>query len=105
VAFGVGDIVGLLRTVDRLLELEKKHGTLIEAQAKELKDLAARVTRLESREEILVAEAKGASAAVASAVAAQHLVEMAQRIGALDERTKQLAENRRPLLPEPKHDE
>jgi hypothetical protein len=44
----------LLRTVDRLLLLEKKHRDLIEAQSNKIQQLTDRMTRLEAREEILI---------------------------------------------------
>jgi hypothetical protein len=66
-----------LRTLDRLLTIEESHGKLIKKQADEMQDLRDRLTRLEAhvqaREEIMVAEAKGAAAVVASAVASQHI--------------------------------
>ena len=48
------------RTIDRLLSLETKFTALLEVQAKEIQDLKDRLTKLEAREEILIAEAKGA---------------------------------------------
>lgn len=76
--------------MDRLLNLEEKLTALIESQAKEIRALKDRVTKLESREEILIAEAKGAAAAAASAVASQHVANLAQQLGAMEERTRQL---------------
>jgi len=63
---------------------------LIEAQAKEIQVLKDRVARLEARDEILIAEAKGAAAA--SAVASQHIADLARRVGAMDERTRNLGQ-------------
>lgn len=59
---------------------------VIEAPAKEIQDLKDRVTKLEAREEILIAEAKGAAGAAASTL----VVDLARRVGMLDERTRQL---------------
>jgi hypothetical protein len=70
------------RTFDRLLTLETKHTALIEAQAKEIQALRERVAKLEAREEVLIAEAKDAAAA-ASAVASQHVAELARHVGAM----------------------
>jgi hypothetical protein len=79
-----------LRTVDRLLALEKNHRALTEKQAEEIQEIKDRLTRLEAhvqaREEILVAEAKGAAAAVASTVASQHIANIAQSLGRLQGR-------------------
>ena len=79
------------RSIDRLFQLEARHTALIEAQAKEIQDLKDRVTKLEAREEVLIAEAKGAAAATAGAVASQHVATLAREIGALDERTRRRA--------------
>jgi type IV pilus biogenesis protein CpaD/CtpE len=90
VAFNPLEWLGVARTIDRLLSLEKKHTDLIEAQAKEIQALKDRVTKLEAREEILIAEAKGAAAAAASAVASHHVADLARQMGAMDERTRHL---------------
>ena len=89
-AFGIKDFLDLARTLDRLFAAEKKHGDLIEAQARRLQDISERVARLEAREEILIVEAKAAAGTAASAAATHHLTDMAMRIGALDERTRRL---------------
>ena len=89
-AFNPLEWLKAVRAVDRLLSLEAKHTALIEAQAKEIQALKDRVTKLEAREEILIAEAKGAAAAMASAVASQHVAGLARHVGAIDERTRYL---------------
>lgn len=97
-AFNPMSWLGLVRTVDRLLELEAKHGRLIEAQSKRLDDLADRINKLEAREQVLIAEAKGAAGSAASMVASQHVSDLARHVGGLDERVRRLeAENRGPL--------
>jgi hypothetical protein len=89
-AFSPRTWLDTVRTLDRLFALEKNHRALIEKQAEELQDLKDRLTTLEAhvhaREEILVAEAKGAAAAVASAVASQHIAGIAQSLGRLQGR-------------------
>jgi VIT1/CCC1 family predicted Fe2+/Mn2+ transporter len=79
-----------VRTVDRLINMEESHRKLIDKQADELQALKDRLTKLEAhvqaREEILVAEAKGAAAAVASTVASQHVANIAQGLGRLQGR-------------------
>jgi len=79
-----------LRKIDRVLSLEEIHGKLIRKQAEEIQELKDRLTKLEAhvqaREEVLVAEAKGAAAAVASTVASQHVAGLAQSIGRLQGR-------------------
>jgi hypothetical protein len=90
------------RALDRLFQLEKKHGAILEAQAAEIQAIKDRLTKLEehvrAREEILVAEAKGAAAAVGSSVAAQHVSDISRRLGGLEERMRGM-EN--PRLPPP----
>ncbi len=78
------------RAIDRLLTLETKHTGLLEAHAKEVQALKDRVTRLETREEIVIGEAKAAAAVAASALASNHLATLAQQVGALNERTRRL---------------
>ena len=85
------DWLRAVRAIDRFLQLGEKHTALLEAQAKEIQDLKDRVTKLEAREEILIAEARGAAAAAAGAVASQHVATLAREIGVLDERTRRLA--------------
>ncbi len=93
-----------LRAVDRLWELEARHSKLFEAQAKRIDDIIDRLNRLEAREQVIVAEAKGASAAAASAVAASHISELARLAGGLEERVRRLEgdDGRKGRLPPPK---
>jgi len=79
-----------LRAVDRLWELEARHSRLFEAQAKRLDEIIDRLNRLEAREQVVVAEAKGASAAAASAVAANHIGDLSRLVGGLEERVRRL---------------
>jgi hypothetical protein len=80
------------RALDRLFQLEKKHGAILEAQAAEIQGIKDRLTKLEehvkAREEILVAEAKGAADAVASVAASQHVSDISRRLGAMEERLR-----------------
>lgn len=91
------------RAVDRLFQLERKHGAILEAQAGEIQALKDRLTSLEqhvrAREEILVAESKAAAATAASAVSVMHIADLARRLGALEERLHMLGQSK-PLLPE-----
>jgi hypothetical protein len=81
-------VIELLRTLDRLLDLERKHGDLIEAHAKKLQELADRITKLETREDVLISEAKSTASSAASAAVNQNLTNLALRVGALEERTR-----------------
>lgn len=80
------------RAVDRLFQLERKHGAILEAQALEIQAIKDRLTTLEqhvrAREDILVAEAKGAAATAGSVAAAQHIADLARRLGGLEERLR-----------------
>jgi hypothetical protein len=67
----------LFRTIDGLMVVERTHGAAIE-------DLKERVLHLDAREPVLVAEAKAA----ASAVSAQHIADLARRLGALEEQLR-----------------
>jgi hypothetical protein len=88
VALNPLDWLRAVRAIDRFLQLGEKHTALLEAQAKEIQDLKDRVTKLEAREEILIAEAKGAASAAASVVASHHVADLARHVGALDERMR-----------------
>ncbi len=54
---------------------------------------------MRAREGMLIAEAKGAAAAVGSAAAAQHVSDVSRRLGILEERTRQNSDTR--LSPPP----
>jgi type IV pilus biogenesis protein CpaD/CtpE len=90
VALNPLDWLRAVRAIDRFLQLGDKHTALIEAQATEIQALKDRVTKLEAREEILIAGAKGAAASAASVVASHHVAELARHVGAIDERTRRL---------------
>ncbi len=72
------------------MHLEDKHGTAIDRLAQEIADLRSRVIRLENREDVLIAEARGAASAAAGQVAAASMADLARRVGGLEERTLQL---------------
>jgi recombinational DNA repair protein RecR len=74
-----------LAAVDRLLDLEETLTATIDKHTAEIEQLKERITRLEAREEVIIAEAKGAAGAAASVL----MAELARRIGVLEERTTQ----------------
>jgi hypothetical protein len=76
-------VLDLIRAIDGLMRVEDKHGALIE-------NLKNRVLHLDAREAVLVAEAKAAASAAASAVSAQHIADLARRLGVLEEQMRQL---------------
>lgn len=84
-------LLTLFRRLDRLFELENKHGKLIEEHSLQIQALRDEIAQLRAREAILVAEARGAAGSVASVVAAQHISDMSRRLGAMEERTRSKA--------------
>ena len=85
----VPNIIELLRSVDRLLGLEAKHGKAIERIERDIESLKERVARLEIREEVTIAEAKSAASAAATQVAIASVSDISRRIGRLEERNGQ----------------
>ena len=83
-----GGLLDLLRTVDGLLQVERKHAAAID-------DLRERIARLETERLVLVAEVKAAAASAASVAASQHVADIARRQGALE------AQVHRPPKPAP----
>ena len=84
-------VLDLIRAIDGLMRVEDKHCALNE-------NLKNRVLHLEAREVVLIAEAKAAASAACSAVSAQHVADLARRLGVLEEQVGQLRESGR-LLP------
>ena len=82
-----GTLVDFLRTIDRLTEIDRKHGGL-------LKDLVARVGKLEAADAATVTEARLTASVAGSAAASIHIAELARRQGALEERVKALESQR-----------
>lgn len=87
--FGVGDVLRLLRSVDRLLALEKQQERAFDKIGAEIAELKGRVTRLEAREEVIIVEARAAAGGAATQVAIASVSDMARRIGKLEERSEQ----------------
>ena len=88
------NLVEWWRKFDRLMAVEEKHGALIRALAEENRELKDRVTRLEAREEIMVAKAEGAAAAAATAAVSQNIAGLAQALGRLEARIDGLGQTR-----------
>jgi hypothetical protein len=76
-------VLGWLGRLNSLFTAEKRITAILEAQAKEIHGLKDRVTKLEAREEILIARAQAAATASTA--------DLARRIGALEERTRGLS--------------
>ncbi len=79
----LGDLWGLIKKVDRLLELEEKQGKASVAMQEQLDALVERVNRVEAREEIVVAKAQAAAGMAAMA----SLSDLSRRLGGLEERS------------------
>jgi len=85
---GIGGAWALLRKVDRLLQLEEEHGKAISELGTQLLALDKRLSHLESRQDVVVNEAK-AAARSASYEATQGVAsDLARRIGVLEGGTK-----------------
>lgn len=89
------DLLALFRKLDSLMQLEAKHGAAIARLEADVIVLHDRVTRFETRDQVLIAEAKGAASAAASATTTSAVADLARRIGVLEERS------RTPRLPPP----
>lgn len=81
-------LVSFLRKLDGLIQLEAKHGQAIARIEAELVQLKDRVTRLETRDDVLIAEAKGAASTAATVAATGAIADLARRIGAMEERNR-----------------
>jgi hypothetical protein len=84
---GLGDLVNLARKVDRLLEFEAKYGAAFDALEAKIAALSDRVTKLETREELLTERARSAASTTASVVASAAVSDLALRIGRPEERS------------------
>jgi len=82
------DLLGLFRKLDSLMQLEAKHGAAIQRLEADMVALQDRVTRLETREAVLIAEAKGAAAAAATVATTSTVADLAHRVGGLEERSR-----------------
>ena len=83
----LADLAKLIRNVDRLLTTEAKHGQAIEKLGIGVGKLKERVTRLEAREDVIIAEARSAASAAATQVAIASISDISRRIGRLEERS------------------
>jgi hypothetical protein len=80
--------VEVLRKLDRLMSLDVVLRESVERLTSDIAALSNRVTRLEAREGVLIAEAKGAAAAAAGATTAANMADLARRVGVLEERSR-----------------
>jgi hypothetical protein len=80
----LGDAWRLFKTVERLIEFEAKQSQALEAVKAGLLDLERRVTRLESREDLVVSEARSAARAGAADAMQGVILRIGERLGALE---------------------
>ncbi len=76
----IGAAWNIAKKVDRLLELEEKHGKAIVGLQDQIDALSIRVVKLETREEVLMERAKAAAGMGAMAA----MADVARRVGALE---------------------
>jgi phage shock protein A len=82
------DLLALFRKLDGLMQLEAKHGAAIARLEADVMALQDRITRLETRDAVLIAEAKGAASAAATVATTSTVADLARRVGALEERSR-----------------
>ena len=85
----LADLAKRIRNGDRLLTAQAKHGQAIEKLATEIGTLKERITRLEAREDVIIAEARSAAGTAAAQVAIASVSDISRRIGRLEERSGQ----------------
>jgi hypothetical protein len=76
----------IARRVESLFDTQAKQSEALADLQTQMIGLADRVTRLEAREEIVIAEAKGAASVAAMGAATAAMADLARRIGGLEER-------------------
>ena len=80
----IPELWGVIRKIDGLAGLEEKHEKALAALRAEVDDLKARVTRLEAREDIVIAEARAAAGTAAGMAATGYMSDIARRVGFLE---------------------
>jgi hypothetical protein len=91
-------LISVWRKIDSLVQLEERHGVAIRRLTDDLNALKDRVTRLESRDEVLIARAEGAASTAAAVATTTSIADLARRVGAIEERARAAAAA---LLPPP----
>lgn len=73
-----------VRKIDRLLELERVHSEAMGDLKQAFTNLDRRIARLETREDVVINEAKSAARAASSEATQGAVADLARRIGALE---------------------
>ena len=92
---GLGRAIDTIRRIDRLFENIRKLQESNEALADRVLDIERRLAALENREEVLIERMGHRASEAASGVVTNHLVDLARRLGRLEERTRRSDEPKR----------
>ena len=93
-----GRLIDVLRRVDRLFENVQKLQVGQEALGDRLLDLERRLTALENREELLIEKMGNRASEAATAVVNHNMMDLARRLGALEERIREVGDEGRKRL-------
>ena len=85
---GVGRLIEVLRRIDRLFENIQKLQAGQEALGDRLLEVERRLSKLENREELLIEKMGTRASEAATAVMNANMMDMARRLGALEERSR-----------------
>ena len=83
----IGRMIEVLRRVDRLFETIQKLQVGQEALGDRLLEVEQRLSKLENREELLIEKMGTRASEAATAVMNANMMDMARRLGALEERS------------------
>ena len=85
---GIGRLIDVLRRVDRLFENIQKIQVGQEALGDRLLEVEQRLSKLENREELLIEKMGTRASEAATAVMNANMMDLARRLGALEERSR-----------------
>ncbi len=86
----LGELWKLAKAVDDLVSLEKRNSEAFAQIDRRLDAIESRLTRMEADRERMISEAKAAAATAASVAASAHIAALAQALGGLEERVRQM---------------
>jgi hypothetical protein len=84
----IGKMIDVLRRVDRLFETILKLQVGQEALADRVLEIERRLATLENREELLIEKMGSRASEAATAVVNNNMMDMARRLGVLEERSR-----------------
>lgn len=94
---GIGRLWEVLRRVDRLFENVGKLQDGQEALADRLLDIEKRLSAIENREELMIERMGTRASEAATAVVNNNMMDMARRLGALEERGRVTGKGRKQI--------